>query len=357
MKDTDSEFNDDSPVEKSAADWTLKIDRGLTPEEQDQYTDWLAQDPAHREAMALYEWGWDEFDRLAGLQTTHHAHVDPDLLAPGNGFDIKLKPQGRSRNFLWFSALPIAAVLALVFYFAWPAPEKPSGLTVQPALELLARIESRTLEDGSTVELNRESEIRVAYTSYERRVYLKKGEANFDVAKDPNRPFIVNVAGVDVQAVGTVFSVKLADNEVDVIVTEGIVNVKPDSARYGSDLRLDDALLEIGQRALVDLEADVPLVTVSNISEAEVKEALRWQPELLDFDAAPLGEIVAEFNSRNPVQVKLADPSLEMMRLSSSFWSDNVEGFVRLMESSFSMEAEWQGSREIVLRDTATNAH
>lgn len=200
MKQTDSEFNEDSPVEKAAADWTLRIDRGLTPEEQDQYTDWLAEDPSHREAMALYEWGWDEFDRLAGLQTTHHAHVDPDLLAPGHGFDPK--PKVRSKNLLWFSTLPIAAALALTLYFAWPITEKQSGLTVQPALELLARIELQTLEDGSTVELNRESEVEIAYTHYERRVYLRKGEANFDVMKDPNRPFIVNVAGVDVQAVG-----------------------------------------------------------------------------------------------------------------------------------------------------------
>ena len=57
-----------------------------------------------------------------------------------------------------------------------------------------------------------------------------------------------------------------------------------------------------------------------------------------------------EFNSSNPIQVVLDDPSLESISLSSSFWSDNVEGFVRLMESSFGMEAEWRGSREIVLQ-------
>ena len=355
MKDTHPEFNEDSPVEKAATDWTLRIDRGLTPEEQDQYTDWLAEDPSHREAMALYEWGWDEFDRLAGLQTTVHAHVDPDLLAPGHGFDSK--PQSRGVVIKWLSALPIAAALALTLYFMWPESDNPSGLEVHPALELLARIESRTLDDGSTVELNRESEIEVAYSSSERRVFLKKGEAHFDVAKDPNRPFIVNVAGVDVQAVGTIFSVKLADNEVGVIVTEGIVNVKPDATNLGSDLRIEDSFLEMGQRALVDLEPEVPLVIVSSITEAEVEEAHRWQPELLDFDDAPLGQIVAEFNNRNPIQVVLEDPSLEMVRLSNLFWSDNVEGFVRLMESSFGMEAEWRGSREIVLRDAATNAH
>ncbi len=77
----------------------------------------------------------------------------------------------------------------------------------------------------------------------------------------------------------------------------------------------------------------------------------RWTPRLLDYDQILLGEIVKEFNQSNPVQVVLNDPSLEHISLSSSFWSDNVEGFVRLMESSFDMEAEWRGSREIVLRE------
>jgi transmembrane sensor len=355
MKDSTPNFNEDSLVEKAAADWTLRMDRGLKPEEQDQYTDWLAEDPSHREAMALYEWGWDEFDRLAGLQTTHHAHVDPDLLAPGNNFAEKSKTR---RNLItWFAAVPIAAALALTLYVAWPDSEKQPGLTVQPALELLARIELLNLEDGSKIEINRGAEVEVAYTADKRLVYLKKGEANFDVAKDPNRPFIVNVAGVDVRAVATIFSVKLTEDSVDVIVTEGKVNVRPVTSVFGSEQPIADSFLEIGQRAKVNLHNESLVVEVTTIDEVQIAEAHSWQPRLLDFDSAPLGDIVAEFNRGNPIQVVLADPSLEMMRLSSSFWSDNVEGFVRLMESSFGMEAEWQGSREIVLRDAATNAH
>ena len=92
------------------------------------------------------------------------------------------------------------------------------------------------------------------------------------------------------------------------------------------------------------------MVEVTSIDQTEIEEAHRWQPRLLDYDQILLGEIVDEFNRSNPIQVVLSDPTLETISLSSSFWSDNVEGFVRLMESSFDMEAEWRGSREIVLR-------
>lgn len=348
MTDSTPRFNEDSPVEKAAADWTLRIDRGLTAEEQDEYTEWLARDPSHREAMAVCEWGWDEFDRLAGLQTTRHAQVDPDLLAPGNEFAPETHAK---RNWIrWLVAVPIAAALALTVYLSWPNIE-PSGLEVKPALELMARIEQRTLNDGSRVEINRGAEVEIAYTAAERRVYLRKGEANFEVAKDPNRPFVVNVAGVDVRAVGTIFSVKLSEDEVDVIVTEGKVRVRPKGSANLKDDLIPDSFLEIGQRAKVKLTQNLPTIEISKLSHTEIEEAHRWQPRLLDFDSAPLGEIVAEFNRSNPIQVVLGDPTLEMTSLSSSFWSDNVEGFVRLMESSFGMKAEWRGSREIVLRE------
>ncbi len=349
MTNIPSDYDENSPIEIAASEWLARLDRGLTPEEQDSYTEWLAQDAAHREAIGRYLNDWDDFDRLAGIHLKHHARIDPDLLVP----EHLQTPKGRSlvQNIVLFSALPFAAMIALVFYFTVSSPEDSSGLKVQPALELLARIEQRTLEDGSVIEINRGSVVRAAYTDSERRVYLTKGEANFNVAKDPDRPFVVNVAGVDVRAVGTIFSVKLSENEVDVIVTEGIVNVKPIASPFGTDQAIADSFLEIGQRAKVDLRSEFPVVEVTSIDGTEIDEAHRWQPRLLDYDKILLGELVEEFNRSNPIQVVLNDPSLETISLSSMFWSDNVEGFVRLMESSFGMEAEWRGSREIVLRE------
>ena len=160
------------------------------------------------------------------------------------------------------------------------------------------------------------------------------------------------MAAVDVRAAGTIFSVRLSEDEVDVIVTEGRVQVKPAVPAFSSEQSYEDTFLEFGQRAKVNLQAESLVVEVTSIDQREFEEAHLWQPKLLDYDQILLGEIVDEFNRRNPIQVVLNDPSLETISLSSSFWSDNVEGFVRLMESSFDMEAEWRGSREIMLRKT-----
>lgn len=332
-------------VERAAASWTLKIDRGLTAEEQDAYSQWLAEDSLHRDAVALYRWGWDEFDRLAGLQTTQRAVADPDLLAPGNRFARKPRLVACLR---W--AAPAAAALVALFGAFWSGSEKvETAFATKPAVELIARIETRELEDGSMVELNRGAILEVDFKSDERRLRLVSGEAYFTVAKDASRPFVVEVKGVSVRAIGTRFNVRLENESVDVIVSEGIVGLAASGRLRKDGASADEPRLEEGDRAVVALGGP-HVIRFSKLTDLQIDEELGWKPRLLDFDDESLAVIVAEFNKRNKVKIVLGESSLEDLRLSSAFWSDNVEGFVRLMESSFGMSAQWRGSTSIELR-------
>ena len=344
-------------IERTAAQWVLRRDRGLTATEQDELSQWLAADSRHGEALALQRWGWDELDRLAGLQTSLGAVPDPDLFAP--------RTKARARRGWWLAAtssLAAAAVVALLITTRSPqvAPEQATPL-VAVSTALAAPCERLTLEDGSVVELNRGASVEVAYSAAERRVRLMRGEANFTVAKNPARPFVVNAGGVDVRAVGTVFNVRLAGAAVEVVVSEGRVKLENWSgdalvagsanATTASHPQLEaEVLLSVGQSAVVSLVASAPGPQVNSLAETELAARLAWQPRLLDFTGAPLSEIVAEFNRRNPVQLAVDDATLGALRLSAAFRSDNVEGFVRLMESDFGMRAEWRSEREIVLR-------
>ena len=336
------QFPENPEIEREAADWAIRMDRGLTAQEQDVYSDWLAADDRHKEAMAVYRWGWDEFDRLAGLQTTQHAQIDPDLLAPGNRFARK-----SAVIKILFGAVPLAAALAVAaILFVSNKASEETNFSSKPAVELIARIEQQSLPDGSTIFLNRGAVVETEYTPDARRVRLLRGEANFDVAKDPERPFVVNVSGVDVKAVGTQFNVRLTDGAVDVIVSEGIVEVDAIDAPS----TIESPRLEVGQRAILSLGSK-PQLSVTELSESEMDRELGWQPRLFDFDSTPMREIVTAFNRRNEVQLVLEGQAIESLQLSSVFWSDNVEGFVRLMEKQFGMVAEWRGSTEIVLRE------
>ena len=339
-------------IEATAARWVLRRDRGLTATEQDEFSHWLAADPRHGAALALHRWGWDELDRLTGLQTSLGAVPDPDLFAR--------RLAARARRRWWFAAgsvLAAAAAVALMIYARAPEPvAKAAQFSAAPCERL-------TLEDGSVVELNRGAAVEVAFATAERRVRLVRGEANFTVAKDPARPFVVSAGGIEVRAVGTVFNVRLDLAAVEVVVSEGRVKLETwsgdalvagaaaaNAAKASRPPSAADFFLSVGQSAVVSLAPAAPPPQVVTLPPAQLAARLAWQPRLLDFTDAPLAELVAEFNRRNPVQLVVADPALAARRLSATFRSDNVEGFVRLMESDFGMKAEWRGEREIALR-------
>jgi transmembrane sensor len=330
-------------IERAAAQWVLRRDRGLTAAEQDELSQWLAADSRHGEALALQRWGWDELDRLAGLQTSLGALPDPDLFAP--------RAKARARRGWWLAAasslVAAATIVLLITRRSPPAKSENAALPLVVSTALAAPCERLTLEDGSVVELNRGASVEVAYSATERRVRLVRGEANFTVAKNPARPFVVNAGGVDVRAVGTVFNVRLAGAAVEVVVSEGRVKLEPPPV--GTVAR-EATVLSVGESAVVSLGASALVPQVTALAEPELAARLAWRPRLLDFTDAPLAEIVTEFNRRNPAQLAVGDPALGAMRLSAAFRSDNVEGFVRLMESDFGMRAEWRSEREIVLR-------
>ena len=262
-------------IERTAAQWVLRRDRGLTATEQDELSQWLAADSRHGEALALQRWGWDELDRLAGLQTSLGAVPDPDLFAP--------RANARARRWWWIAATSsLAAAATIVLLITLRSPPATSENAAPPAvvsMALAAPCERLNLEDGSVVELNRGASVEVVFSATERRVRLVRGEANFTVAKNPERPFVVNAGGVDVRAVGTVFNVRLAREAVEVVVSEGRVKLEP--SPVGTVAR-DGTVLSVGESAVVSLVApSVPQVTP--LAEPELAARLAWQPRLLDF--------------------------------------------------------------------------
>jgi transmembrane sensor len=326
-------------VEFEAALWVVRLERGLTAAEQDEFLDWLGADFRHGEALTQQKAGWTRLDLLADWRPMHGARPNRDLLAPS-------PPGAVSRGWrhaAWFipSALAAAAAVALGVFFS--RPENPMDATIAPGQ--IALIERRTLEDGSVVELNRGAELRVSFSAGERHIELSRGEAHFQVAKDPKRPFTVRAGTVTVRAVGTAFNVQRRTASVDVVVTEGTVDVRtPKPAHPGEREAAEVARVEAGHRCVVSLAPDSPLAVVA-VTPEDTARLLAWQPTVLDFAEAPLSAIIAEFNRRNaPFQISVDDPALADLPLSASLRSDHVEGFLRLLEGGFGLEVERSGN-------------
>lgn len=327
----------DSPAARqrseAAAGWLVKQDRGLTPEEQDEFLDWLAADPKHSAWLQTHRQVVGDFSLFAQWRPEHSDEPNPNLLAPAP----------RRRRWLLPAALLAAASVALAVLWLTPSVSTPSSTALaEPDLE------RRVLADGSSVDLNRGTVVTSTFSATERRVTLVQGEALFTVTKDAARPFIVHAAGVDIRAVGTAFNVRLASASVEVLVTEGVVRVAPPASADTPEAALN-ATVQAGQRATVATDRPAP-PQVAPISPQATARLLSWQPQLLDFSSAPLSSAVAEFNRRNRIQFVIADPELGALPIVASIRSDKVEGFAQFLATVPGVAVERRGSEEIVLR-------
>jgi len=348
---SDSQSRITEPIEAAASAWLARRDRGLTPAEQDAYLQWLAENPAHGRAIARLEKAWGFMDRLEQWRPAHSAQPNPDLLLSRRGGNAKAEGKRHSRR-MWFLSGALAAAAAIAVAWAWQ-PFGPAAAVARsaPTAKLVRNSEVRKLADGSTVELHRGSDIAVDFSGTERRVRLLGGEAHFTVAKNKERPFIVDAAGVAVRALGTAFNVRLQPESVEVLVTEGTVRV--DQPGVSADPVVP--AMTVGERASVSLVSTAaPVVpAVVRVDEIEMERRLAWQGLRIEFNDSPLDEAVAEFNrhSGGPrIDLAPGAATLAQMKIGGSFRADNVEAFVRLLESGFGVAAERTASGRILLR-------
>ncbi len=327
-------------VESAAAEWLVRHDRGITPEQQDEFLQWLAASPAHRESFQRHRQMWSEFNLLARWRPQHSAEPNPDLLA---------SPRRGRLVTRWAAPalLAAAAALAVIFWRSSPASDQAGESIAYEA----ASVQQETLPDTSTIDLNRGAHAVVQYSPTERRVLLVHGEAQFTVAKHHRRPFVVRAAGIEVRAVGTSFHVKLTGAAVEVLVTEGSVQIQHPIA--GRERRSAEsatlAEMSAGQRTIIPL-APVPAPPVVMAASAEeINRLLDWKPRLLDFDSTPLAEVVETFNRRNRARLVIGDEALGGLPIVASIRSDNVDGFVRMLEVTMGIRAERRPGGEIVL--------
>ena len=252
-------------------------------------------------------------------------------------------------------------MILLIASLAWPGRNELGILPESRTIVSTPRRE--VLADGSVVELNLGASIRVEFSAHVRSVLLERGEAHFQVAKQPGRPFVVSAGAVEVRAVGTGFSVQLNPAAVEVVVTEGRVTVErtpastaevdapeiPDRTPDGSAV----ALVAAGNRVVVDLESAAANVRpkVEPLPATEMGDRLGWRVPRVEFTATPLAEIVATFNRHNLVQLVLADAALEKLTLSGVLRANNVAVLVRMLESAYGLKPEYRGSNQIVLHD------
>ncbi len=318
-----------SVIEQQAADWLVLHDQGLSQEKQREFNRWLQADRRHAAIYAELAETWKLLGRVSDPTPVAH----PASQAPAS-------------RALWqnpYAWLATAACVTAAFVFNQSHPAAADF--VMTASTEVGTFRKVSLPDGSTVRLNTDTAITVQFTAKERHVALIHGEAHFQVAKNPDRPFIVNTAAINVRAVGTAFDVRRRPEAVEVLVTEGKVRVDDSIQGYSrlpgaaNDHEPHDFLIA-GEHAFIPLQGTHASTRVKTVAPAEVSQALAWQSQQLKFVATPLAEMVGEFNRYNKRRLVIADPRLAERRFGGTFPAGDYEEFVHLLESDFGIVAE-----------------
>ncbi len=337
-------------IEHRTAEWLSQRDSGQWSErDQAALEDWLDESTAHTVAFIRLEAAWRKADRFkalgAGLPSRTVPTPEQFNLTPV--FDegaaasavMASVPRRPPRKPLLLSAA--AALVCAAAGLAWHF--RPLGPSYSTPIGGLASV---PMKDGSKVTLNTDSEIRVALTDKQRSVELQHGEAFFEVAADPSRPFVVSAGDKRIVVLGTRFSVRRDRDDVRVVVTEGKVRVE-DAARtvqpetHAASSADGGFVLAAGGIARTGSTG----MLVQSKPLSEVQEALSWRLGFVVFRDVDLTEAVDEFNRYNETKIVIQDPAMAEIRLSGKFKATNVAAFVRLLEDGFRITARQEGER------------
>lgn len=323
-------------IEATAAAWLAQRDDGLSSDEAVEFELWRRQDSRHNQAVVRLEKVWQSLAQLRDFQPSAVRHPDRDLLRTKPVRRVILRPA-------WVE-LALAAALTLAAVW-WVRPAETEASTQQSHyLTTAGGYERSTLPDGSIIELSANTELMIAYGAAERRVQLIRGEAHFTVARALDRPFIVEAGGLEVRAIGTAFNVRMTSGQVEVLVTEGRVEVQKESSPLMDPLVAGQQLVWSPTVIAAQGKPEVQSVPTELMREVLTRQRLR-----LNFANTPLADVITQFNRHNQVQIRLSDPVLAPMPIGGSFRPENVEAFVRLLVSEGAITVERPNANLIVL--------
>ena len=354
-------------IRTEACAWIAQLETGdLTRADIDAFREWTHRSPRHAAEIR-------KLARLSGDLNVLTELAGPMKAAASQyGGVVRSREKSGWTGLRWLSAGALVTVIAIAVFLARPfSPQATQEWPIALGTGVGEYLEHR-LPDGSVVSLNTNTELQVTYTGQRREVLLRKGEALFTVAKNPQKPFVVFAGGKSVEALGTIFLVRNDAEAFEVAVTEGRVRLEsiPLPASGTSLVISQDAesstvppapagdaesrSADSEQIAPVELDAGQHFAlrvhnmavrpaapAIEAISPVDIRRKLAWRDGLLDFSDTPLEEVVREVSRHTTIRIEIADPALAEVRFGGVFRAGDTEPLFRALESAYDIRAEY----------------
>ena len=288
-----------------------------------QFEAWLAQSDSHRAAYWRLEGAWEEAGRLTALRPATRVAQSAQRRAPG--FSSKLVA----------AVAVLAVVAAAALQFRSTSPEPKEYATDVGGRKIL------TLADGSRIELNTDTSIRVAIAGGSRTVWLDRGEAYFQVVHDAAHPFSVIAGNRRVVDLGTKFVARQDAGKLEVSLFEGHARLE---IAGGTASR--SAELTPGDMAV----ASATGISVVRQATAAMDSELGWRRGVLVFKGTSLADAAAEMNRYNAGKIVVSDPTIARQTIDGTFPIHAVRQFSEMAQAVFGLRVEKRGTQTIITR-------
>lgn len=287
---------------EEAAGWFLKLnDPACNEAERQEFETWLAANATHRSEYQQYVQLWRNLDQVGGVTTP-------------------------SRRRKARTGIALAVLVAMLGTVQWAISREEIITTA------LGQRQHLVLADGTAVDMNTATVLRVAMSGFTRKVTLEQGEALFNVAHSALRPFEVHAGGGILRDIGTSFNVARENEKTTVAVLEGEVQVR---------------LNNLASAAVVMLHGGEQLAYsehgLSAISALDAKAATAWREGRMSFHDTPLAEVINQINRYHTRQIVLTDARLSGLKVSGEFNTADREGLLRALKILFPLGSEERG--------------
>lgn len=319
-------MNRTDELDTVAAQWIVRREKGdWGGNDQTEFDNWLAEAPGNRIAYLRLTDVWSRAGRLKALDQPGRRR----FFAFGRS-EI-LKPLAR------VAALFVLAAAVGAGGYAWFTRSTDTRYATG-----IGEREIISLADGSRIELNTQTVLRLSHEANKRIVKLESGQAYFDIKHDPAHPFVVLTGKHRVTDIGTKFEIRTDANKVQVTLFEG-------SAQFESN---DTSLTR--QNAIL-VPGDVAVATAASMRivrkpTQKLMAELGWRHGVIVFDHTTLAEVASEFNRYNHKKLIVTDPKVAKLTIGGTFQTTNTQQLTQLARDIFGLTIEDRGQEVVISR-------
>ncbi|MCH7336375.1 FecR domain-containing protein [Acinetobacter sp. NIPH 2699] len=189
---------------------------------------------------------------------------------------------------------------------------------------------AQTLPDGSHIILRGKSAVNIDFKANQRIVELVQGQVYVDVAKDPNRSFIVKTSHGQIQALGTAFSVAYTPSATELKMLHSKVKVQATHLKTNHQNRASQAIVDAGQAMRIDQNGLERLSTLNIYNEQQ-----KWTKHQLMVENLPLNQVLKELDQNYKGKIIFNDSALRDIQVNAVLPLDQTQDALKLLASAF----------------------